>query len=74
LIISLILTEAKQMIAFIAQRQFGPSADGRAMTQALLNMFVLVIPWHASEGNLYEFIRWSRYDYDSEAAAGMESI
>jgi hypothetical protein len=52
------LTEAKHMMAFIAQRQFGPSADGKAMTQALLNMFDLVIPVHATEGSLNELIRY----------------
>jgi hypothetical protein len=50
--------EARKMMAFISQRQFGPSEDGKAMTQALLTMFELVIPGHASEGNLYELIRY----------------
>jgi hypothetical protein len=52
------IAEAKKMMKFIAQRQFGPSADGKAMTKALMTMFELVIPGHAAEGDLYELIRY----------------
>jgi hypothetical protein len=61
--------EARKMMAFISQRQFGPSEDGKAMTRALLAMFELVIPGHAAEGILYELIR---YLVGDEVAEWME--
>jgi hypothetical protein len=52
------IDEARKMMVFISQRQFGPSEDGKTMTRALLAMFELVIPGHAAEGYLYELIRY----------------
>lgn len=51
------LNEARQMMSFIAKRQFGPSAEGIIMTRTLIKMFDELIPGHIADGHLHEFMR-----------------